>query len=41
MLVRRVINMGEGSEAARLPLLGSYELTAGKDWRLNSAERLL
>ena len=31
-----VRNMGEGSEAERLPLLGSYELTAGKDRQLTS-----
>ena len=29
-------NMGEGSEAERLPLPGSYELTAGKDRHLTS-----
>jgi len=31
-----VRNMGEGSEAERLPLPGSYELTAGKDRHLTS-----
>jgi hypothetical protein len=29
-----VHNMGEGSEAARLPSPGSYERTAGKDRHL-------